>query len=225
VNSVSFTVSTFILIRVGDVAGDPFGLSSLRTDKPSLISKCPLSDNVEEFTIDNGLITADSLERVCKVREEDCKKLYGLESEDAPDTGSRLLNEVIDELGLLTGAISELDLIDAGEDDAEQYIRDFMQDDSQSDIDKSISAIGSSEDDLFWAIFSYTGWEIGEIHVSEDPDLSHEIEVVFIFDCSLDPGQVAYNLSESAGEEISKESRLSIAEILNAIKSRYGLIN
>ena len=59
--------------------------------------------------------------------------------------------------------------------------------------------------------------------VSHDPDLSHEVEVVFIFDCNLNVDDVIENVSGSCGEEVPEESRTLISKILDSLKSRYGL--
>ena len=150
---VSFSVNTLFLIRVGEATGDLSGLSSIRIHEPGLTSKCPISDNTEEFTIDNELFSVDSLEEFCRAREVDSKKLIETLNTEREVRVSDLLAE----------AINELDLIDTEEEEAERYIRDFMKDDSSNEIDEVISATDIDEDDLFVSIFTYSGWEIGEI--------------------------------------------------------------
>jgi len=209
---VSFSVNTLFLIRVGEATGDLSGLSSIRIYEPGLTSKCPVSDNTEEFTIDNELFSVDSLEEFCRAREVDSKNSIETLSDERQIKVSDLLTE----------AINELDLIDT-EEEAEQYIKDFMKDDSSNEIEEVISATDIDEDDLFASIFTYSGWEIGEIFVSSDPDLSHEVEVVFIFDCNLHEDEIIENISGLCGEEVSEESRTSITKILDSLKSRYGL--
>ena len=98
-----------------------------------------------------------------------------------------------------------------------------MKDDSSDDIGKVTTATDTDEDELFGAIFSYEGWEIGDILLSEEPDLPNEIEVCFIFDCNLNADDVVDNLSGSSGEEVPEESKASVEKILSDLKSRYGL--
>lgn len=120
---------------------------------------------------------------------------------------------------LLTRSIDELDL---DEFEAEQYIEEFIEDDSREELNALAAAINTSKNDVFNAVFQYSGWEIGDLVVSEDPELPHEIEISYLYDCNLNSDEVITNIAGSIDQKVPEFCAVWLCKVLDDIKSRYS---
>jgi hypothetical protein len=108
--------------------------------------------------------------------------------------------------------------------EAEQYIEDFIEVDSREELNALAAAINTSKNDVFNAAFEYSGWEIGDLAMSEDPELPHEIEISYLYDCNLNPDEVIANIAGFIEQKVPESCDALLYKVLDDIKSRYPFL-
>lgn len=206
-SSVAFLVNTSFTIRANKRIEN---ISETQNGKANSVCQCPLSDGIEQFTLSDESHLVESLQKYKESGSKDFGEFLDLFNEDLQRRVSNLFTESIDEL-------------DLDESEAEQYIKDFIEDDSREELDTMMNLFNINKHDVFDTIFEYRGWEIRDLTVSDDLDFPHDITISFLFDCNLNLEEVLGNLSESRGKEVPEECEALLANILEQIKSRYAL--
>lgn len=204
---IAFTVNTSFAIRV-DKQNE--NISEIYNETSDSVCHCPLSEGIGQFTLSDELHLVESLHKYRESGSTNFREFLDFFNED-------LQRRVSD---LFTESINKLDL---DESEAEQYIRDFIEDDSREELDAMINRFNINKHDAFDAIFEYSGWEIRDLTVSDDSDFPHEIEISFLFECNLNLEEVICNLSESSDKEVPEECEALLVNLLEQIQSRYAL--
>jgi hypothetical protein len=159
----AFSINTSLAIKANKSIENASETQSLGANS---ISECPLSEGIEEFKLSDELGLSEYLQKYSEASLTEFANFAGLFDEDRQSMVADLFTESIDEL-------------DLDESEAEQYIKDFIEDDSREELNSIANSINATKHDIFDAIFECSSWEIRDLTVSDDPEFPHEIGIFF----------------------------------------------